>query len=334
MGYCILRFDKVKTSSALSSKYRHNYRQEEVPNSDRTKQGLNRELVPLKHSNYVAAVNDRIASSPSYLSRKPRRDAVRALELMLTFNGSTEVGRFNQRAWEQKNVEWIEKEFGKENVVSVMCHYDESTPHIHAIVVPMVNDRLSAKTLIGSPAKCSAMQTRYAKAMSEFGLERGLEHTRAKHEDIQKFYAALNKTLEEHLPRPERNESAAEYKERAESHFSELLMQYVNSLDKEKKQTYKLDYEVRKLRTAVKTASEELEIVKAENARLTRELAISKKKSARMDELLDGLKHGCLPETERAQFEHIMHGITAWERDRRAHIERIEEDALVAENLD
>ena len=348
MGYCILRFDKLKTSSALSAKYRHNYRQEEVPNADRTKQGLNRELVPLKYSNYVAAVNDRIASSPSYLARKPRRDAVRALELMLTFNGSAEAGRFNQRAWEQKNVEWIEKEFGKENVVSVMCHYDESTPHIHAMVVPMVNDRLSAKTLIGSPAKCSAMQTRYAKAMSEFGLERGLEHTRAKHEDIQKFYAALNKTLEEHLPRPERNESAAEYKERAESHFSELLMQYMSKLDKEKKQTYKLEHEARKLRATAKTASEELETAKAEietakaeietakaeNARLTRELAISKKKSARMDELLDGLKHGCLPETERVQFERVMHAITAWESDRREYVERIERDTLVAEDRD
>ncbi len=53
-----------------------------------------------------------------------------------------------------------------------------------------------------------------------------------------------------------------------------------------------------------------------------------------MDELLDGLKHGCLPETERAKFEEIMHAITAWERNRRAYIEHVERDTLIAEERD
>ena len=330
MAYCYMSIAKAKTNSQLNASYRHNFRLEKVPNADRTKQGLNRELVPLAEKNYCEAVTKRIEECKI----TPRKNAVRALEIMLTYTGEIDPSRFNIRRWEQKNVEWLNTEYGQKNVVSVMCHYDEHTPHIHAIVVPITKDgRLSARDVVGNAYKCALSQTSYAQAMKEFGLERGLEHTRAKHEDIQKFYAALNKTLEEHLPRPERNESAAEYKERAESHFSELLMQYVNRFDKEKKQTYKLDHEVRKLRTAAKTASEELEAAKAENARLTRELAISKKKSARMDELLDGLKHGCLPETERAQFEHIMHGITAWERDRRAHIEHVERDTLIAEEV-
>ena len=325
MANCYMSIARAKTNSQLNASYQHNFRQNEVPNADRAKQELNRELVPLAEKNYCEAVTKRIAECKI----TPRKNAVRALEIMLTYTGEIDPSRFNIRRWEQKNVEWIEKEFGKENVVSVMCHYDEHTPHIHAIVVPITKDgRLSARDVVGNSYKCSLAQTSYAQAMKEFGLERGLEHTRAKHEDIQKFYAALNKTLEEHLPRPERNESAAEYKERAESHFSELLMQYLSRFDKEKKQTYKLDHEVRKLRAATKTASEELETAKAEIARLTRELAISKKKSARMDELLDGLKHGCLPETERVQFERVMHAITAWERDRRAYVERIEQDTL------
>ncbi len=47
MANCYMSIARAKTNSQLNASYRHNFRLEEVPNADRAKQGLNRELVPL-----------------------------------------------------------------------------------------------------------------------------------------------------------------------------------------------------------------------------------------------------------------------------------------------
>ena len=49
-------------------------------------------------------------------------------------------------AWCKDSCGWLQKTFGKENVVSAVLHLDEKTPHIHATVVPIVRgERRKAK---------------------------------------------------------------------------------------------------------------------------------------------------------------------------------------------
>lgn len=40
--------------------------------------------------------------------------------------------------WCRDNIEWLQNTFGKDNLVSVVLHMDEKTPHIHATVVLIV----------------------------------------------------------------------------------------------------------------------------------------------------------------------------------------------------
>lgn len=41
-------------------------------------------------------------------------------------------------SWAKDFCDWLQKTFGKENVVSAVLHLDEKTPHIHATVVSIV----------------------------------------------------------------------------------------------------------------------------------------------------------------------------------------------------
>jgi hypothetical protein len=60
--------------------------------------------------------------------------------------------------------------------------------------VPLTRDgRLSAKEFIGDRAQMSIDQTTYAEAVKELGLERGVRGSRAKHQTVKAFYAALEK---------------------------------------------------------------------------------------------------------------------------------------------
>ena len=40
--------------------------------------------------------------------------------------------------WCNDSLKWLQDTFGKENVVSVVLHMDEHTPHLHASIVPIV----------------------------------------------------------------------------------------------------------------------------------------------------------------------------------------------------
>lgn len=63
---------------------------------------------------------------------------------MMTFSSKDIPKDFDFEQWKKENVEWLQSYFGKDNVVSAVLHMDETTPHIHAVVIPMVNERLSA----------------------------------------------------------------------------------------------------------------------------------------------------------------------------------------------
>ena len=115
--------------------------------------------------------------------------------------------------WCADNLAWLRETFGAENVVSAVVHRDESTPHIHAAVVPIVTgERRKARTTASeSPGKrhyrpksaarprlCAddvmsrvrlkQYQDSYAAAMSKYGLERGIDGSEARHITTQEFY--------------------------------------------------------------------------------------------------------------------------------------------------
>jgi hypothetical protein len=62
--------------------------------------------------------------------------------------------------------DWAEAEFGKENVVSIEAHTDESTPHLHIIVTPIKNGKLQAKHWLDGPSALASLRSRAHAAIS------------------------------------------------------------------------------------------------------------------------------------------------------------------------
>ena len=105
------------------------------------------------------------------------------------------------------------KNFRYQNVVSAVLHMDEATPHIHAAVVPIVTGerrkvrerkstesgkrkyhtksntrpRLCADDVM-SRVKLKEYQDTYAAAMAKYGLQRGIDGSKARHVTTQEFY--------------------------------------------------------------------------------------------------------------------------------------------------
>jgi hypothetical protein len=208
MPYAICRVAKIKTAQAGAAKTAHNYRQRETPNADTERKPLNHEYVNTAERNYWELATERIQE----VGAKVRPDSVRGVEVLLTASPEAFKRRedgsqadWHGSKWAEANIAFLKDKFGEENVVSCTLHQDELTPHFHAVVVPLTPDgRLSAKDVF-NPKTLRTLQTEYAEAMKPFGMERGVEHSRAKHETMRHVYGAQERSRGElaDLTKPE-----------------------------------------------------------------------------------------------------------------------------------
>ena len=214
MAFAIIRVTKITSREQAQSVAHHNYRTQETLNADPTLRHLNQELVNHAQRSYWELASERIQELQ--LPRL-RQDAVRVVEVLLTaseekFPKDPTTG---QRAdirgsqWVQDNLDFLQKKYGAENVIGCMLHQDESTPHLHALVVPITQEqrlhkgervgavvRLAARDLF-NPTALRQLQTEYAQAMKPYGLQRGVMYSTAIHEDVRRYYGAQKTSQQE-----------------------------------------------------------------------------------------------------------------------------------------
>lgn len=212
MSYAIMRTAKLKDWLAISGSQDHTYRTIPTPNADPSKLHLNRTGVGTV-GDVVGDITKRVHAVTDY----PRANAVLAVELLLTTSPEWAVGKSAKEieTWAKANLKWLRAAFGKDNVVHVVLHRDETTPHLVAYVVPEKGGRLNCRAILGSRQLLRDLQTSYAAAMEPFGLERGVIGSKATHQTVSRFYGKLNaaeaaleqsiEELEEISPPPEKS---------------------------------------------------------------------------------------------------------------------------------
>lgn len=157
---------------------------------DVSRSKLNYELVNgFQNEHYFSAVNNRIKKG--YLSEKSlRKDATLACGIIISsdkkfFDNLTDE---QERDFFKTAYEHLCEKYGKENIISAKVHKDETTPHLHAIVVPLTKDgRLTAKELFDRKALLS-LQADLPKALQQrgFNINRG-ESSDKKHIETAEF---------------------------------------------------------------------------------------------------------------------------------------------------
>lgn len=107
---------------------------------------------------------------------KTRSNSVLALDTIYTASSEFFQGKTNKEndAFFRDCLRFHEERFG--HIVSAIIHYDETTPHLHVISVPLTPDnRLSARDVIGNKAKMSKAQDEFFEQVGKgYGLERGI----------------------------------------------------------------------------------------------------------------------------------------------------------------
>jgi len=186
-SYAIMRCKKLNSMGTVAAALQHCYRERETPNADSERTPDNEHLAAKSTDEAMGQLRER-------LPEKRRKDAVLAVEYVMT--ASPEWWKYasqeEQAAFFDQAHKWLADKYGADNIITATIHRDETSPHLSAFVVPLTKDgRLSAKEFIGNRSKMSADQTSFAEAVENLGLKRGIERSRAQHQTIKSYYAAI-----------------------------------------------------------------------------------------------------------------------------------------------
>lgn len=170
-NFCIIHIQKIhqfgfgiqageNKSNGMDGCWAHEIRGIDTPNAD-PKQFARNAIICVETEWKVARLNDETlertaCQSPTFLSEKvhrlfaghqviPKKDQVLLVAILMSispefFRNGTKSGKIDEtlvEKWESAAIKFLRKKYG-EQLVAVMIHLDESTPHLVAYLAPLV----------------------------------------------------------------------------------------------------------------------------------------------------------------------------------------------------
>lgn len=190
MGFAILRTKKLKSKLSVLLSLKHSHREQDTPNADPAK---------LDHNGIVIGSDSADKAFKEFsklLPEKIRKNGVICIEYLITGSPDNihKMTRLQQDKYFEDATKWLQETHGEKNVFHVGIHRDETTPHMFAYVIPYdPKGKMNARHFLGGSDKLSKMQTDFhEKVAVNYGLERGIKGSKAKHQKVKRFYSQIN----------------------------------------------------------------------------------------------------------------------------------------------
>ena len=163
-----------------------NYRSKTNPQIDGERTRFNHHFIS-PNGSYTAFINRRLKELAP--KRKVKDDAV----LMASFFVGASPAFFTDKSRDDIDAFFFEctdffaERYGKENIISAVVHLDETTPHLHLNLMPILEGRPCAKKLFDRKALVALQTDLYKEVGMHWGLERGQEGSQTEHLDTVEF---------------------------------------------------------------------------------------------------------------------------------------------------
>lgn len=241
--FCIMRTEKRKRTD-LSGIQKENTRTATEYNN-KVAPGMDIFNVTLKESsNWLQDIDNEIKAAGA----KTRANSVLALDTLYTASQEFFQGKTNEEndRFFRDCLKFHENHFG--HIISAVVHYDETTPHLHVISVPLTKDgRLSARDVIGNKSKMSKTQDNFFEQVGRgYGLERGIhmdgqekkQHISAQEHELREIKQQIAKEQEK-LEAIEHSEETARTRARNYRQTAAELQKQVEVLQEERSKQHK-----------------------------------------------------------------------------------------------
>lgn len=313
--FCIMRTEKRKRTD-LGGIQRENTRTATEYNN-KVAPGMDVFNVVLKESNnWLQDINKEIQAAGA----KARSNSVMALDTIYTASPEFFQERTNAEndKFFQDCLKFHNEHFG--HIISAVVHYDETTPHLHIISVPLTKDgRLSARDVIGNKAKMSKTQDQFFEQVGRgYGLERGIHmdgqekktHISAQEHELREIRQKITRGQEE-LEAIEHSEESARIRAQEFKQKAAELQKQIEQLQEERNSQhksllklteakYKAQKEVKRLNYTIKDKQTEFDAITAD----------IKQASENLEEI-----SGYLSRAEQNRAQKIANRWDDWEND-------------------
>jgi hypothetical protein len=321
MGYQILRFEKIKTRQSLEGRCKHATRERQPSNADPALKGENQ--VDRMTKETLEAFDCRLAELP-----KIRKDNVRAVEILVAFSPSeaARLSKAEQDHYFQDAKAWFVKLIGgPKNLLNTTIHADEHTSrHMTMFVTPiqtskdeqtgqMLGEKLNCKHWLGGAKRLSLLQTRFhSDVAARYGLERGIQGSKAKHQEVDRFYARVQEAL-----------GGASLPEADPPKHKVLVDPNLEIKEAVEKRDAQLQPKI----AALAAQAREADLLRKQNRALRKTIAAKDKQIARLDEEIKGLRKW-IQKAQEALIEggaklaafrdRVIRGYKSWQEELRA----------------
>lgn len=192
--------NKIKANNRQKSRRIQAHNQREVQPQNARPGGLHKQIIG-DGEDELESIERRIEDAGI---EKYRRDAVIARHIVLSaspefFRPGAEgepgiLDKEKTTAWTMAARQFLKDQFG-DNCVAAYAHFDETTPHIHATVVPIDdNGRLNNKGMFG-PKYLRELQDRYSEYMRPLGISRPDRQIgkweKPDYQELRKYYSSV-----------------------------------------------------------------------------------------------------------------------------------------------
>lgn len=270
----IFRVEKLRKLSNVGSSAKHTFREIETKNADPERTHLNHGTGARSSADVLKAVQERLKTVPKPKPTKSKTSQVENVICLEYFVGASPAFFKTKTEAEREQyfaeaLEFLKQRHGEKNIICTDVQLDETSPHLVAYVVPIVEVagtgtrirnvkaagggrktievpnkptvRLSAKHYCDGTL--SDLQTEFHEKVSEkFGLERGVKGSKAEHKKLQKWYAELEPNMQRAIVVIDKAEQVKKEQDERENQLTKLsatnakkaieLMQKESFLDK------------------------------------------------------------------------------------------------------
>jgi len=215
MAMVVCRFRKLKTTSDLRNVGSHNSREKYIKHyeiegqiiksygnekpewvRDRDKVRLNDGELQFEGETINSGWHKAVEAAN--LKRQPQSNSSVAIEAIFSASNGDFMTDDQWKKYLTECKNWAEKKLGKENVLQWNFHFDETTPHLHMIFIPIVRgkekNRYSSGHFLGGPEGLREIQKEFSEEVGQkYNFKRGVEGSKKKHTDQNEWKSELIK---------------------------------------------------------------------------------------------------------------------------------------------
>lgn len=187
--FYVMRIEKRKRQD-ISGIQRENNRTAAEYNNRVNREQSELNLPLIQSNNWMQDIRAEIERAGA----RTRSNSVIALDTLYTASPTFFEGKTQEQTEDffRDCLQFHQRQFG--HIISAVIHYDETTPHLHIVSVPLTADgRLSAREIVGNRQNMSRMQDDFFEQVGRnYGLERG---TRSDGQEKRKHISAQEHRL-------------------------------------------------------------------------------------------------------------------------------------------